>query len=220
MNGMTGDQRRRICGVDEAGKGPAIGPMVVAAVGCSSMADIEGLGMMDSKTLSASRREALFSEIKARFPYTVAIRTAGDIDRLRQEMTMNEITARAHAAVVSKLGCEVAYLDACDVNEERYGRTVGGYIGSPCQIIARHKADKLFPVVSAASIVAKVIRDGLVRDLEEEYGPLGSGYPADPVTVAFLKHYIQDHGKPPACARTSWATIKNLMNQGNQKKLF
>ena len=210
----------QICGVDEAGKGPVLGPMVVAAVSCSNPQDLADIGVMDSKDLSPKRREALFAIIKERFPYTVVIRTAADIDELRQEMTMNEITARAHAEVVRTLGCTEAYLDACDVNEERYARTVGGYIGYPCQITARHKADRTFPVVSAASIVAKVIRDGLVRELEKEYGHIGSGYPADPVTIGFLKEYIKTHGRPPFIARTSWATVKNLMKQENQRQLF
>ena len=207
-----------ICGVDEAGKGPVLGPMVIAAVACSNPQDLADIGVMDSKELSPKRREALFSIIRERFPYTVVIRTAADIDSLRQVMTMNEITARAHAEVVRNLGCTEAFLDACDVNEERYARTVGGYIGNPCKITARHKADRTFPVVSAASIIAKVIRDGLVRDLEKEYGRIGSGYPADPVTIAFLKEYIRIHGNPPVIARSSWATVKNMMKQGNQKR--
>ena len=133
---------------------------------------------------------------------------------------MNEITARAHAEVVRALGCTEAYLDACDVNEERYARTVGGYIGQPCKITARHKADKTYPPVSAASIVAKVIRDGLVKELESEYGQIGSGYPADPVTIRFLKEYIRTNGRPPAIARTSWATVKNLMKLESQQRLM
>ncbi len=209
-----------ICGVDEAGKGPVLGPMVVAAVACNDMEDLSSLGVMDSKVLSASRRESLFIQIQKIFPYSVAIRTATDIDQLRKVMTMNEITARAHAEVAANLQCKVVYLDACDVNEERYGQTVGGFIGKPCQIISKHKADRMFPVVSAASIVAKVIRDGLIKDLEKEFGMIGSGYPSDPVTVTFLKGYIQDHGYPPSCARTSWATVKNLMQHGGQKTLF
>ncbi|HWQ66009.1 MAG TPA: ribonuclease HII [Methanospirillum sp.] len=209
-----------ICGVDEAGKGPVLGPMVVAAVGCNSLQELADLGVMDSKKLSPSRREILARIIREKFPYTVAIRTAGDIDRLRQEMTMNELTARAHADVVRELGCEEAYLDACDVNEERYARTVGSYIGKPCKITARHRADQTCPAVSAASIVAKVIRDSLVKEMEQEYGVIGSGYPADPVTISFLKEYIRVHGRPPAIARISWATVKNLMNQSAQKTLL
>jgi len=211
---------RKICGVDEAGKGPVLGPMVVAGVACSDLDELAALGVMDSKVLTAKRREALFEKIKTQFPYAVVIRTAADIDRLRAEMTMNEITARAHAEVVATLGCPVAWLDACDVNEERYGRTVAGYIGMPCQVIAKHKADRTCPAVSAASIVAKVIRDGLVRSYEEEYGEIGSGYPADPVTIGFLTRYIRSHGNPPPIARRSWATVKNLMNNAGQKRLF
>lgn len=209
-----------ICGVDEAGKGPVLGPMVVAAVACIDPQELASIGVMDSKILSPKRRQALFAMIKERFPFTVVIRTAADIDHLRQEMTMNEITARAHAEVVRTLGCREAFLDACDVNEERYARTVGAFIGHPCKITARHKADQTYPPVSAASIVAKVIRDGLVKEYEEEYGTIGSGYPADPVTIAFLKEYIAVHGHPPVIARTSWATVKNLMKETRQKKLF
>ncbi|MFH0967776.1 MAG: ribonuclease HII [Methanobacteriota archaeon] len=209
-----------ICGVDEAGKGPVLGPMVIAGVACSNPQDLADIGVMDSKVLSPKRREDLFATIKDQFPFTVVIRTAADIDQLRQTMTMNEITARAHAEVVRTLGCTEAFLDACDVNEERYARTVGGYIGRPCTITARHRADQTFPVVSAASIVAKVIRDGLVKDLEKEYGKIGSGYPADPITVAFLKEYIRTNGHPPVIARVSWATVKNLMKQQSQQQLI
>jgi len=216
----TSTPARKICGVDEAGKGPVLGPMVVAGVACSDLDEIAALGVMDSKVLTAKRREALFEKIKTQFPYAVVIRTAADIDRLRAEMTMNEITARAHAEVVATLGCPVAWLDACDVNEDRYGRTVAGFIGKPCQVIAKHKADRTCPAVSAASIVAKVIRDGLVRSYEEEYGEIGSGYPADPVTIGFLTRYIRSHGSPPPIARRSWATVKNLMNNTGQKRLF
>lgn len=222
----TGDQKQRprsnyqICGVDEAGKGPVLGPMVVAGVACSDLKDLAAIGVMDSKELSPKRREALSAIIREEFPYTVVIRTAADIDQLREEMTMNEITARAHAEVVRILGCPIAWLDACDVNEERYGRTVGGYIGRPCQVISRHKADQTCPAVSAASIVAKVIRDAMVKEYELDYGVIGSGYPADPVTKAFLSNYIRDHGNPPPIARKSWATVKNLIHQTGQKKLF
>lgn len=209
-----------ICGVDEAGKGPVLGPMVIAAVACSNPQDLADIGVMDSKVLSPKRREVLFAIIKEQFQYTVVIRTASDIDHLRKGMTMNEITARAHAEVVRTLGCTEAFLDACDVNEERYARTVGGYIGQPCKITARHRADQTFPVVSAASIVAKVIRDRLVRDLEEEFGQIGSGYPADPITIAFLKEYIRINGRPPCIARMSWATIQNLMKLESQQQLF
>ena len=78
----------------------------------------------------------------------------------------------------------------------------------------------MFPAVSAASIVAKVIRDGLVKDLEAEYGQIGSGYPADPVTIAFLTNYIKKTGHPPIIARSSWATVKKMMQKTVQKSLL
>jgi len=212
--------KNRVCGIDEAGKGPALGPMVIAGVACPDPFEPASIGVMDSKVLSPRRREELYTLIVERYEYAVVIRTAREIDQLREEMTMNDITARAHAEVVRSLDCREAYVDACDVNEGRYGETVGRYIGYPCIITSRHKADQLFPVVSAASIVAKVTRDAAIRELEKEYGTIGSGYPSDPVTITFLKEYIATHEKPPAIARSSWATVRNLMKEAGQTTLF
>lgn len=135
-------------------------------------------------------------------------------------MTMNELVARAHAEALDGVHCETAYLDACDVIEERYGKTVGSFIHQPCTIIAKHKADSLYPVVSAASIVAKVTRDRAIEELSSEWGEIGSGYPADPITIVFLKEYIRKHQAPPLIARSSWATVKNIISDLNQKNLF
>lgn len=214
------DIRKAICGVDEAGKGPVLGPMVVAAVCCSDQQELADLGVMDSKSISPKRRSELYADIVKQYPYAITIRSAADIDHLRQEMTMNEITARAHAEVAASLKCDTLYLDACDVNEERYGLTVGRYLGHTCTIIAKHRADSLFPVVSAASIIAKVVRDGLILDLKAEYGQIGSGYPSDPITIEFLKNYIQKNRQPPPIARSSWATVKKMMGKTGQLTLF
>lgn len=209
-----------ICGVDEAGKGPVLGPMVVGAVGCERETELPA-GVRDSKTLSPRRRERLYAEITGSFPWAVVEIPASEIDRLRQEMTMNAIVARGHADAVRSLSPAplTAYLDACDVNEERYASTVAALLGGACTVVARHHGDALFPVVSAASIVAKVTRDRAVEALHEEEGDVGSGYPSDPTTIAYLKGYIAVHGVPPACARQSWETVARLMDRRRQTTL-
>ncbi|KAF5078752.1 Ribonuclease HIII [anaerobic digester metagenome] len=209
-----------ICGVDEAGKGSVLGPMVIAAVGCMQMDALTALGVADSKKLTKDSRERLNASIREQFPYSIVIRTAEDIDTLRQTMTMNEIVARAHAEALDALSCTEAYVDACDVNEKRYGETVRSFSTSDTTIIARHKADALYSPVSAASIVAKVERDHIITELAEIHGIIGSGYPSDPVTIAYLQEYISTHKRPPVIARSSWETVKQMMHRKNQCSLL
>lgn len=209
-----------ICGVDEAGKGSVLGPMVVAAVGVSSDDVLADLAIKDSKLLSVKNREHLFSLIQERCRIATVIIPASEIDAWRKEITMNTCVARAHAAVISRLRPAIAYVDACDVDPERYKRMVQENLyGTECEIVSEHHADRTYRIVSAASIVAKVVRDRKVRELSQTYGGIGSGYPSDPVTIAFLSSYIRKHHQPPACARKSWKTVIALIADNEQSTL-
>lgn len=209
-----------ICGVDEAGKGSVLGPMVVAAAGADSEDVLADLPVKDSKLLSAMQREHLYGEIIQRCTIATVIIPAGQIDTSRQTISMNECVARAHAAVIRQIRPETAYVDACDVNALRYAQMVLAHLPDPCRVVSEHKADETYRIVSAASIVAKVTRDREVAALCGEYGAVGSGYPSDPVTIAFLESYIGQHRCPPACARKSWKTVSVLMAKRSQMKLF
>ena len=201
-----------ICGVDEAGKGAVLGPLVVAGVACGSDEEAAAVGARDSKTLSPARREEIYAEIVARFSVATRTLSPREIDA-RPGHTLNLCIARAHAAVVSDLGPDLAILDACDVDEGRYGRTVAGYLTCRCRVRSVHEADRIHPVVGAASIVAKVLRDRAIADLAREHGDIGSGYPSDPVTIAWLRDYLRERKAPPPFARASWATTRELMNE-------
>jgi ribonuclease HII len=207
-----------ICGVDEAGKGAVFGPLVVAAVACVSDDEARAVGARDSKTLSPKRREEIYTLIAARFPVATRILTPAEIDA-RPRASLNTCIARAHAAVVSDLSPEMAILDACDVDERRYRRTVAGFLAGRCRLVSVHDADRIYPVVGAASIVAKVLRDRAIAELALEFGEIGSGYPSDPVTIAYLKEYLGDRKVPPPFARTTWATTRLLVNELNQTRI-
>lgn len=211
-----------ICGVDEAGKGAVLGPMVIAGVLVHGIEECEGLGFMDSKTLSKQRREELYDLITAYFMTAVRVIDAQYIDQLRIELKtgMNTIVATAHAAVIDELDAQTAFVDACDVNARRYGETITALLRTPCTIISEHKADRQFPVVSAASIVAKVTRDRIIDTLSEEYGAIGSGYPSDRVTIDFIEAWISDNGSPPPFARRSWRTVSDITARLSQSTLF
>jgi ribonuclease HII len=209
-----------ICGVDEAGKGSVLGPMVVAAVGVLSEDVFSGLPVRDSKLIRPRERERLSDLICSRCRVATVIIPAEKIDAHRLEASMNRCVARAHANVIRQIRPKIAYVDACDVDPERHAQVVVGYLGdSACRIISEHRADRTYPVVSAASIVAKVIRDSEIRSLARTYGEIGSGYPSDPVTIAFLSSYIGRHHNPPACARKSWKTVGAMLEKKEQSRL-
>lgn len=208
-----------ICGVDEAGKGSVLGPLVIAAVCGESYEIFKNRGYADSKRLSKSKRDELFTDICESFNVSIITLSASEIDEMRKETGMNSIIAAAHADAILALKPARAYVDACDVNALRYGKTVADNLSFSCEIISEHKADSLHPVVSAASIIAKVTRDRMICDLYDEYGDFGSGYPSDSKTIDFLDAYIRSNGNPPACARKSWKTVQTITERVHQSTL-
>jgi len=209
-----------ICGVDEAGRGPVIGPLVVAGVAVESDVALRQLSVRDSKKLSPGRREALAPEIEKISRHELIVVPAEDIDIMRAEMTLNEFEVKLFASIIEKLHPDTAYVDAVDVDEIEFKRAILRQLPFDVEVISQHEADDLFPVVSAASILAKVRRDREVRSIEAELGePIGSGYPSDPVTVAFLERWIKEKGGLPPHTRASWDTAKRLLGDARIRKL-
>ncbi|MDD3137124.1 MAG: ribonuclease HII [Methanoregula sp.] len=208
-----------ICGVDEAGKGSVLGPMVIAGVAVASGDVFSDIPVKDSKELSPSERDRLFLLIREKCTFATVVIEAHEIDAIRREMTLNACVAKAHADVIRKLSPDTAYVDACDVNAFRYAETVKSFLPVPCEIVSEHHADQTYTVVSAASIIAKVTRDRLIAELAQKYGDIGSGYPADPITVTYLNSYIDEHGCPPPIARKSWKTVIAMMGKREQCNL-
>ena len=208
-----------ICGVDEAGKGSVLGPLVVAAVAVPTESALDDLGVKDSKLLSGKERERLYLLIWKRCRVVTVRLDAREIDEVRTGMTLNSAVARAHARAISRLSPSRAYVDACDVNCFRYAEMVKNNLDLACEIVSEHHADEKFPVVSAASIVAKVTRDRAIAILSKKYGEIGSGYPSDPVTIRFLTAWIDEHKTPPPIARKSWKTVSAILAEKSQSRL-
>ncbi len=210
-----------IAGLDEAGKGPVLGPMCVAGVMFDEK-DLDALvktGVRDSKQLSPKKRDAIAVEIKnlAERYYILEVSPV-EIDELRKVMTMNEIMVACYARVFEELKPDRAFVDAADVIAERFGENIRRKYSGNVDITSEHNADEKYPIVSAASILAKVRRDELVRDIVRTVGiEIGSGYPADPKTILFLENWVREHGALPDFARRSWETSKNIMQRMSQR---
>lgn len=202
-----------ICGVDEAGRGPVIGPLVVCGVACDSDVPLRQLNVRDSKKLSAERREVLVPELEKVCRFEIIEVPAEDIDAMRKEMTLNDFEAKLFATVIERLHPEVAYVDSADVDEHEFKKAILRSLPWEVDVVSKHHADDLFPVVSAASIFAKVRRDASIRKIESEIGrKVGSGYSHDQETIAFLERWVRETGSLPPHTRASWDTAKRLMN--------
>ena len=201
-----------ICGVDEAGKGPVIGPMVVAAVSVNNATIIENIGFKDSKLLTPQKRKELFKLIQKNYTYAIEIIEPKTIDEYRRQNKLNLLNRKAFEKLISKLNPNIAYVDAADVNEDRFGREIKNNLTNEkdTDVISMHKADSKIPVVAAASIVAKETREREIMKLKEKIGDFGSGYPSDPRTIKFLKSYFHDNSKWPSGTRESWKTIERI----------
>ncbi len=209
-----------VAGVDEAGRGCIIGPLVVAGVLMKEehLPVLRQLGVKDSKLLSPKKRQELFHKISllAEKLHVVKLLPT-EIDRAveckRKLHKLNRLEAQTMAQILNTLKPNEAYVDAADVFEERFKQHIQEGLNVKTKITSRHKADKLYPVVSAASIIAKVERDKEIETLKEVYGDFGSGYLADKKTVLFLRQWIQTHSEYPNCVRQSWKTAKRIKNE-------
>jgi ribonuclease HII len=209
-----------LCGVDEAGRGPVIGPMVVAAVMVQDDAPLRELEVKDSKKLTRKRREALAPQIRKVAQWRVKVVEPEVIDARRDDISLNVFEAELFAGLIEKLKPEVAYIDACDTDERRFGRMVQGHLSYTPHMVCEHEADDRYPVVSAASILAKVRRDAAIVKIEKELGqPVGSGYCHDPITIGFLENWIREHHELPPHTRRSWAPAKAYLSLAKTSKL-
>lgn len=223
---MISEKNMLIAGIDDAGRGSVIGPLVIAGILIDNgmMQQLKDLGVRDSKLLSPKRREELAEKIKKIvLKWTVVKLSPAEIDKVveanRKLHKLNRLEAQAMAKVIEELRPEVAYVDASDIVEERFKQQISEYLTFNVNIISEHKADRKYPVVSAASIIAKVERDMEIKKLHAIYGDFGCGYPSDPKTMSFLSRIIRELGEYPDFVRKSWKPAKRLKSEKASRQL-
>jgi len=189
----------RVCGVDEAGRGPIAGPVVAAAVSLDSRRAPSGLD--DSKRLSAERREQLAALLRRDAAVAVGIADEGEIERLN----ILGATMLAMARAISSLSAppDIALID---------GNRTPAAGSLPCRMRAVVRGDRLCPSIAAASVIAKTVRDGIMHDLAREHPGYGwernAGYP----TAAHLAA-LNEHGV--TCRhRVGFAPVRRLLETG------
>ena len=204
----------QICGIDEAGRGSMLGPLVIAGISLDkkNLRKLSSLGVKDSKKLSPKLRESLYKQIiKIVDDYHVAKISPKSIDASVKKHCLNGLEAKYMAKVVSKLNPDTSYVDSCDVNPQRFGKEISR-LSDNHKIKSYHHADSRFVVVSAASILAKVTRDRAIAKLRKDYD-LGSGYPSDSLTVKFVTKYYKKNHEMPNFVRKSWKPVQKIVEK-------
>jgi len=214
-----------VAGVDDAGRGCVIGPLVIAGVLMkeADLSKLARIGVRDSKLLSPHRRETLAAEIKhIAAKISIAKLSPREIDVVvesgRKLHKLNRLEAQTMARVIEALRPDIAYVDASDVLEKRYKQHILECLPFKVEIVSEHKADRNYPIVSAASIIAKVERDSEIAKLTESLGDFGSGYPSDPRTMSFLQECLDKFGEYPDFVRRSWKPAKKVADEKNSRQ--
>jgi len=215
-----------IAGVDDAGRGSVIGPLVIAGVLMKEeeLPKLVELKVKDSKLLSPRRRESLAVEIKrVAQKYSVIKLSPQEIDKVVQTgkklHRLNRLEAQTMAKVIEMLKPNIAYVDASDVLEERFKQHILECLPFKVEIVSEHKADRKYPIVSAASIIAKVERDKEIAELKNAHGDFGCGYPTDPKTISFLRRCLEKFREYPDFVRKSWKPAKKAKSENDSLQI-
>ena len=212
-----------IAGVEEAGRGPVLGPMVICGVLFEERAlgQLKSAGVKDSKLLSPKRREMLANFISGKAIKSEIIELSPvEIDELRlvKRINLNEIEAMYFARVLDVLKPDIAYVDSVEANTKRFKEMILRNMRSRPRLVVENYAERKYVVVAAASVVAKVRRDQRVAELRKKYGAFGSGYSSDPRTISFLERWVREHGELPEFARKSWETAQRIQGEAKQTR--
>jgi len=212
-----------VCGIDEAGRGPVIGPLIIcgAVIEDSKQQMLKDMGVKDSKLLTPKKREFLAKELPKHVKYQLIVLSPAEIDKNVDSDSgenLNWLEAMKSVELINMMNPEKAILDSPSPNLKAYKAYVTErLLHKKVELVVEHKADQNHPIVAAASILAKVARDEEVRKIKEHVKEdFGSGYMADPKTKKFLEKAWSEH---PEIFRHSWAPYKKLVAMKRQQKL-
>lgn len=227
---LRSSQDEVMMGIDEAGRGPTLGPMVYGSAYCrvADLDKLKAMGFADSKTLTEAKREALWADLRASgfLGWRIRVLHAQEIaaGMLRRPSPYN-LNAMSHDAAIGlvreviELGVNLRHLYVDTVGDpEHYQRKLEGIFPSLSITVAK-KADSIYPVVSAASICAKVPRDAILAGWRFEHPSLGDdyswgcGYPGDKETVRWMKANLHPLFGWPSVCRFSWGPALEVLEK-------
>ncbi|MBU0953420.1 MAG: ribonuclease HII [Nanoarchaeota archaeon] len=213
-----------IAGIDEAGRGAIIGPLVVAGALFNEQDEhqLRKIGVRDSKELAPKKRERLAKQIEGIAQQVIVIKVSPcRIDNSRRTGTnLNHLEAEKFAEILNYLTPATAFIDGPDVNLPKFTATLRSMLDNKStKLVVEHKADTRYPTVGAASILAKVARDADIEKLKAQYGDIGPGYTSNEITMQWLRNWRANNKDWPDIVRKTWVTIETIDGEHKQRKL-
>lgn len=212
-----------VCGIDEAGRGPIIGPLVICGITIEQGKEQEliDLGVKDSKLLTPLQREKIAKVLEKKYKFKTVVIQPNEIDDAvsgKDSLNLNWLEAKKAIEIINGLEPDSVVLDCPSPNIKAYTNYILKDLkDKKTKLLCAHHADRDYPIVGAASIIAKVLRDKLVDNMKKKIGEdFGSGYVADPKTKKFLD---KNWAKYPDIFRHSWTPYQTLVNSEKQKGL-
>lgn len=224
----------KILGIDEAGRGCVVGPLVMCGylVDEKNVSELKKIGVRDSKLLSSLQRNKIIPKLEKLASDVVLLKIpAGEIDKMRTITNLNKIEIERMAQIINAFNPDKVIIDALEANEKKFRKKIEGLVNKTaldsqsegrnngCEIIAENFADKNYVEVGAASIMAKVTRDKEINELQKGFADFGSGYPSDEKTINFLKDCVKNNRGFPAFVRKSWLTVRWIQEEIQQRKI-
>ncbi|MEM7819746.1 MAG: ribonuclease HII [Candidatus Aenigmatarchaeota archaeon] len=210
----------KILGIDEAGRGPVIGPLVLCGylIDEKKVSELKNLGVKDSKLLTQKKRSILMPKLKKIADDLILLKiSAKEIDKLREISNLNKLEIEKMQHMINLLEPDKVIIDTPELNTKKFHEKVYCKIKNKnIEIITENFADKKYYEVGAASIIAKVHRDIEIKKLHKKYGDFGTGYTHDPRTIKFLKDWIKMNKEFPDFVRKSWITAIEIKNNKEQ----
>ena len=208
-------------GIDEAGRGPVIGPLILAGVMIDEQDINKIVGVKDSKLLLHKIRIILDKKIRENSKFKIIEVFPEEIDKAldpeNKLMNLNWLEAHKQAEIINSLKPDKAIIDCPSPNCVKFKEYLRKLLkNKDIELIVEHKADSKYPVCSAASILAKVRREKIMEKIKKKYGDVGPGYSSNPITQKFVKENWEKH---PEIFRKTWVTWLNHKKMKDQKTL-
>jgi len=207
-------------------KGAIIGPMVIAGVVIDKKDEkkLVKMGVKDSKLLSPKKREDLAEKIEKIAKSIVVLRVQPcKIDSYRARgINLDKIEAMKMAEIIDICKVKKVFVDSLEQNSKKFKELILSFLkNKEVELVVENYLDESLPVVSAASIIAKVNRDEAIEEIKKKEGfDFGVGYSHDQRTIEFLKKLIKERGgNLPSYVRQSWITTQVLKGESSQKKI-
>ncbi len=211
----------KILGIDESGRGPVAGPLTICGylIDEKNISELKNLGVKDSKLLTEKKRSSLAPKLKKLSDDFVILKiSAKEIDISSNNLNALEIERMQH--IINMFRTDKVVIDAPEVNTVNFSRKIMSKVkNKSIKLVSENYADKKYPEVGAASILAKVERDAEIKKLHKKYGFFGSGYPADEITIRFLKDWVKKNKEFPDFVRKRWFTAKWIKEEREQTSM-